>query len=329
MGRKLLLSIVAAFAVIGIGFFGSSAQAKPRNLRGTTSINIHAPDNLEMVGVVVVIAELRGGKNAKGIVDGPAIRQIKRFESYRFREARRGRRYSVVVTDLQGKVLFDGKTRVIGDGWSIGLGRVSITATTPELQEANNTIYALQQQISLLQKALEARDTRITELEAQLIGPPPETFTAMVNPTLSDLRVAIGQEGARVASYLFYAPAGEGVSIHSQLLDKDDSPGLDLANIRAVVGGKTLGMVQGQLGDQDPAIFLSGSAPITVPDGQWVVVDIFADVLSTSQVGIYGSAMDLRDFFGVTLTSGDVLLGSGEVEGQDIIVTPPEESIKG
>lgn len=326
MGRKLFLAILTALAVIGC-FGNNEASARPQHRRDA-QITIWANAAPVPVDVIVAIAEMRGGSRAKGIVDGPAIRHIEPYKPYRFKGAVSGRRYSVVVTDLQGNVLEDRKTRIWGETWSIGLAPIAPPAISDPLGEAKAQIAALHQQIAAITKALEARDARIAQLEAQIIGSPPEIFTVIVNPTVTELKVKVGEQGARIASFLYYAPASQGVRIQSHLLDKDNAPGLRLANLRVSIGGQSTGIVQGFLADEEPAIFVSGPVPITVPAGKWVVMDVFADIQATAEQGTYSSAIDIRDVFGVSLTSADGLSSSGEVQGQTVTVLPAE-SIKG
>ncbi len=125
--------------------------------------------------------------------------------------------------------------------------------------------------------------------------------------------------GVRIGSYAFTASSASGVQINTVSIRPvpTGTATTDLQNLRIVVNGTQFGTSQGVVTDGSTYTF-SGS-PFTVPAGNTVNVDVFADILSSAVNLIPASA--LNGCSGTATVSFNALSCSGSVNGQNVTVS--------
>lgn len=102
-------------------------------------------------------------------------------------------------------------------------------------------------------------------------------FQGKINQAMGATNLVISQSGARIASFLMSASSAEGINIST--LTVTSSSTFSFANLKAFVNGVQFGDTKGSLSTATNYTF-SGAAPVVIPAGGNVTVDVYADILS-------------------------------------------------
>jgi peptidoglycan hydrolase-like protein with peptidoglycan-binding domain len=130
--------------------------------------------------------------------------------------------------------------------------------------------------------------------------------------------MAAGSLNQRIASFMITAPASQLIRLSLLTFDKDYNAGLDLQNIKVLINGVQFGAVRPNVGDAEGNLTFSGSI-VTISAGSTVIIDVYADAVSTSSSGSHISVIDLTGW-AATTGSGTVLQFPAVIEGQPVTI---------
>lgn len=133
-----------------------------------------------------------------------------------------------------------------------------------------------------------------------------------------------GAQNQKIASFVFTASSAEGVKISTLTFDKDSQAALDLQNLKVMVGSTQFGTTRATVADEETSLSFSASSPATVPAGGSLVVDVYADILSSSATTTsagYAAAIDYKSLTAVGAVSNSSITAPAAADGQDVIVS--------
>lgn len=148
-------------------------------------------------------------------------------------------------------------------------------------------------------------------------------LTTAINPSFASPTYVAGANGVRVASFILTASSAEGEKVSTLTFDKDLTADWYSQNLRVMVGGTQFGTTQAIVSATaaETAMTFSGSNPIIVPAGGSVVVDLFADILTSTTQATHATVFDLTSGSAVGQTSNSSITWPSAVVGQSIIVS--------
>ena len=134
------------------------------------------------------------------------------------------------------------------------------------------------------------------------------------NNALGTQNVSAGVTGQKVGSYSMTASSAEGVSISNVSVQVGLTTSFQ--NLRVLVNGTQFGTTQGTVGSG--VIYTFSGSPFTVPAGNTVNLDVYADTLSGATGGV-SPATVLTGLSGTGLVSNAAIsLTGGSVNGQSL-----------
>lgn len=110
------------------------------------------------------------------------------------------------------------------------------------------------------------------------------SLTAAVNAALANTQAVKGQTGVRVASFQITAGTAEGANVTQLQLTSSATAGGDYQNLKVMVGSTQIGATTGTVANSTIYSF-SPSTQLTIPVGGSIVVDVYADVLTSATAG--------------------------------------------
>jgi len=138
---------------------------------------------------------------------------------------------------------------------------------------------------------------------------------ALVAPTY-----IAGSTSAKVASFILTASSAQAVRVTSLTFDKANAA-FDIQNMVVKIGSTQFGTTRSTIGDTEAALAFSASTPIVVPAGGSVIVDVYADIQSSTTTTTHTASIDLIGWSAIGATSGSSITFSGTITGQDTIVS--------
>jgi hypothetical protein len=147
-------------------------------------------------------------------------------------------------------------------------------------------------------------------------------FSQALSGALGTQTFVKGASGARVASFILTAGAGEGISLSSVTVQTGSNAPTSFQNLRVNVNGQPFGITQGSL-QATQNYTLSGN-PVTIPIGGTAVVDVYMDIQTNAAAGTYSGGtvpVSLVNAIGSGVNSGTARTASGgTIAGQTLIV---------
>ena len=151
----------------------------------------------------------------------------------------------------------------------------------------------------------------------------PSSLSASMNNALGSQNVSAGTSNVKIGSYSLSASSAEGVNVNTVSIQltpgtttwNGGSNNAAFQNLKLYVNGVQFGTTQSVLNPGSTYVF-SGS-PISVPAGQTVNVDVYADTLSNA-TGTYNHATALVGYTGSGATSYTSVTSNTAQDGQQI-----------
>ena len=146
-------------------------------------------------------------------------------------------------------------------------------------------------------------------------------LTVTVNASFAAPTYVAGANATRVGSFVLTASSAEGEKVSTLTFDKDSNANFDAQNLKVMVGGTQFGTAQAIVADAETAMTFSGSSPILVPAGGSVVVDLYADILTSTTQATHAAVIDLTSGSAVGSTSNSAITWPAAVSGQSIVIS--------
>ena len=144
-------------------------------------------------------------------------------------------------------------------------------------------------------------------------------LSSTINAALSAPNYAKGASGVKIGSYVLTASSAEAVNV-SNLTITMSASSTNFQNAMVKVGSTQFGTTKSTLSGSD-AITFSGSSPIVVPKGGSVMVDVYADILSSTSANTYTAVTSLTSCTGTGTGSNSSVSCSASVTGQNVQVS--------
>lgn len=146
------------------------------------------------------------------------------------------------------------------------------------------------------------------------------TLTVALNPDFNTPTYPAGVKGVRVGSFKITVSGRESVQIISVSFDKDQNQNFDVSNLKVMLGKTQFGMTQEIVGDTERQIIFSGSSALIPANGS-VIVDVYADILSSTTSGAHSSVFDLTSGTALETMSNHSVTWPAAVDGQNIVIS--------
>jgi hypothetical protein len=146
-------------------------------------------------------------------------------------------------------------------------------------------------------------------------------LTVAANSGFNTPTYIAGTQGAKIASFVVTASSAQGARISSITVDKDSDATMDLQNMKIMVGSTQFGSTRATVGDAETSLAFSGAQPIQVPAGGSVIVDVYADIQTTSTATTKTATVDIIGWSALGTISNNSITFPGAVSGQDITVS--------
>jgi hypothetical protein len=146
------------------------------------------------------------------------------------------------------------------------------------------------------------------------------TLGVTLNSALGNQSVAAGSSNIKIGSFALSASSADGVNLNTLAIMLEPGTTTNaFQNLKLYVGNTQFGSTQGVVNAETQYSFSSGAA-VTIPAGQSVNVDVYADTLSNA-TGTYAPAVALTSYTGVGATSFSSVTYSNSVgiSGQQIV----------
>lgn len=171
---------------------------------------------------------------------------------------------------------------------------------------------------------------------ASVDGQPIEIVTPLTigrNSTMPDPQnYSLGEKGYKIASFSLKANF-EPIYVSAMTLDKDLNGNIDLQNLNLYFNGQPYGLNKAIIGDEEAAMTFydsngkgSLSAPI-IPAGEKAIVDVYANILSSSILGANKTVIDMID--GAAYGANWIPWPKTPVDGQSIILVSSSAATSG
>lgn len=124
---------------------------------------------------------------------------------------------------------------------------------------------------------------------------PVASLSASVNQSFGAPSYVAGAVNVRVGSFVLSNPATstESVGVSSLSFDKDANANFDAQNLKVMVGGAQIGSARAIVANTETSMAFPAASPITVPVGGSVIVDLYADILTSTTQATHASVFDL------------------------------------
>lgn len=146
-------------------------------------------------------------------------------------------------------------------------------------------------------------------------------LTVSLNGSFASPTYVAGANNTRVASFILTASSAEGERVSTITFDKDVNADFDAQSLKVMVGGTQFGTTQAIVADTETAMTFSGASPILVPAGGSVVVDLYADILTSTTQATHSLVFDLTSGSAVGATSNSAVTWPAAVSGQSIVIS--------
>lgn len=146
-------------------------------------------------------------------------------------------------------------------------------------------------------------------------------LTVVTNPSFAAPTYVAGANGMRVGSFVLTASSAEGERVSTLTIRKETNADFDAQSLKVMVGGTQFGTTQAIVADTDTAMTFSGSSPILVPAGGSIVVDLYADILTSTTAVTHATVFDLSSGSAVGSVSNSSITWPAVVNGQAIVVS--------
>ncbi len=121
---------------------------------------------------------------------------------------------------------------------------------------------------------------------------------------------------AKIGSYALTASSADGVTISTLTFQVTGNGGFDLQNLKVMVGGTQFGTTQATVSASGTYSF--AGSPFTVPKGGTLYVEVYGDVLSSSDAGTYNNVTTMTGLSGTGLISYNSVSLASSVAGQGV-----------
>jgi peptidoglycan hydrolase-like protein with peptidoglycan-binding domain len=152
-------------------------------------------------------------------------------------------------------------------------------------------------------------------------------LTVAANPALNSPTYINGASNVRIASFVLTASSAQSADLRSITVDWDTSAGSNVAtktlvlqNLKAMVGSTQIGFTQPTVTAAGATYTFSGNS-VTVPAGGSIVIDFYADIVSSSNDDTYVSVLDVTGWTANGSISGSSIAFPGAQAGQDVVVS--------
>ena len=144
-------------------------------------------------------------------------------------------------------------------------------------------------------------------------------LASTINAALAAPNYAKGASGVKIGSYVLTASSAEAVNVSNMTITMSASS-TKFQNAMVKIGSTQFGTTKSTLSGSD-AITFSGSAPIVVPKGGSVMVDVYADILSSTDANTYTAVTTLTSCTGTGAMTNASVSCSASVTGQNVQVS--------
>ncbi len=166
---------------------------------------------------------------------------------------------------------------------------------------------------------------------SQQTSPRPQeigTLFAKLNLDVGERVVKRGSSQTLLASFVLYSsPSAASAAMNSITLDCDANFGLIMSDLTVMVKGKQFGKMQHDVNlpsGPDPLLLVfSSDDPIIIPGQNGsVVVEVYGNIATTSQLATYTSPIDFAGWTATNTVSGSAIAFPSQQSGQYVVVTP-------
>ncbi len=161
--------------------------------------------------------------------------------------------------------------------------------------------------------------------DVYIVAPGTSSIGFDLNSAFANPSVTVGGNNQRIASFRVTAGSAESMQVGSLTFAKIGT-GFEIQNLRIMINGSQFATSRAVISSNESAITFSGYSSITVPAGGSLIIDLYADVLSSSTVGLYSSPMSLIGWTALGSVSGASMSSSSfhsGVSGQNVTVVTP------
>jgi len=130
-----------------------------------------------------------------------------------------------------------------------------------------------------------------------------------------------GAASVRLGSFILTASSAEGIKVSTLTFDKDSDATNDLQNLKVMIGSTQFGTTQAIVADAETAMTFSGSSPLLIPAGGSVVVDVFADILTSTTATTKNDVFDLTSGTANGSVSNSSITWPSAVSGQNVTIS--------
>src|SRR3989344_4703869 len=272
-----------------------------------------------LVVEAVVSEDQQNLNNGKLLLDGSQINTTTDFDS----DATDDGNFTDAATDAVGAGTDEDTSFSLGNTFIVPAGQTKVLTLTADTKDGDGNPLAASSTIRLSVGGFAATgqvslaSVTIASADGNLVTATSGALTIAKNTSVSDYTVAnptgvVGATGVKIGSLTITAGTGEAVSVTSITVGDDGDEatsdiGDNFQNLKMMQGSTQLGQTQGVLSGTAGADFVfTPSSAINVPAGQQVVLDFYADIL-TSAAG-FATAQPGLEF--VTSTATGAVTGA-------------------
>ena len=272
-----------------------------------------------LVVEAVVSEDQQNLNNGKLLLDGSQINTTTDFDS----DATDDGNFTDAATDAVGAGTDEDTSFSLGNTFIVPAGKTKVLTLTADTKDGDGNTLAASSTIRLSVGGFAATgqvslaSVTIASADGNLVTATSGALTIAKNTSVSDYTVAnptgvVGATGVKIGSLTITAGTGEAVSVTSITVGDDGDEatsdiGDNFQNLKMMQGSTQLGQTQGVLSGTAGADFVfTPSSAINVPAGQQVVLDFYADIL-TSAAG-FATAQPGLEF--VTSTATGAVTGA-------------------
>lgn len=146
-------------------------------------------------------------------------------------------------------------------------------------------------------------------------------LTVAANSALVAPTYIAGSTQAKIASFVLTASSAQAARVSSLTFAKDTLATFDIQNLVVKIGTTQFGTTRSTIGDTESSLAFSNSNPIVVNAGSSVTVDVYADILTSTEAGTHSSTIDLTGWSAIGATSGSSITFPGSATGQNISIS--------
>ncbi|HTY39629.1 MAG TPA: peptidoglycan-binding domain-containing protein [Candidatus Paceibacterota bacterium] len=147
-------------------------------------------------------------------------------------------------------------------------------------------------------------------------------LTPTINSAFSAPTYVPGASGVKVASFVLTASSAQGAQVTSLTFNKNVTSTPAMQNVKVMVGSTQFGSTRTTISNTGTDVLsVSGSTPIQVAQGGSVVVDVYADILTTSVAGTQSNVFSLTGWSALGSVSNSAITFPGSVNGQSVTLS--------